>query len=287
MLVTAHTLAEIAGEPINDNMVSTAIGLQMAGADAGLDRPHRLAMYLGQLSHESAGWRHDREIWGPTAAQKRYEGRADLGNTHPGDGSKFRGRGSIQLTGRSNYTAFTAWARGMDRAAPDFTAAPDAVNSNPWEGLSPIWYWQAGNPTRQSLNRLADAGDYETVTRRINGGLNGYADRQARYARAALVLMGRSPADVMAYQRAAGLAPDGVAGAKTVAALHKALLSLPSVRFADAPNIKPVPIAALQSVLARLGLYTGGIDGIDGPRTQSALRAFIETRDEISAIQGE
>lgn len=233
MLVTAHTLAAIAGAPVNDNMVSTAIGLQMAGVGAGLEQPHRLAMFLGQLSHESMGWRYDREIWGPTAAQQRYEGRADLGNTQPGDGSRFRGRGPIQLTGRANYTAFTAWARGMDPKAPDFAANPDAVNSDPWEGLSPIWYWQNGNPTRQSLNKLADAGAYESLTRRINGGLNGYADRQKRYARAALVLMGRDPAGVREYQAAVGLAADGIAGPRTIASLHKALASMPPVRFTE------------------------------------------------------
>lgn len=240
MLITAHTLASVAGAPVNDNMVSTAIGLQMAGVGAGLEKPHRLAMFLGQLSHESMGWRYDREIWGPTAAQKRYEGRADLGNTKPGDGSKFRGRGPIQLTGRYNYTKFTNWARQMNRSAPDFTVNPEAVNSDPWEGLSPIWYWETGNPTGANLNRYADAGDYETVTRRINGGLNGYADRQARYARAALVLMGRNPDDLRGYQKAVGLFADGIAGRNTVASLHKALLSMPPVRFSE-PATRPTP----------------------------------------------
>ncbi|MDQ7262288.1 peptidoglycan-binding protein [Paracoccus sp. PS-1] len=259
MLVTAHTLAAIAGAPVNDNMVSTAIGLQMAGVGAGLERPHRLAMYLGQLSHESMGWRYDREIWGPTAAQKRYEGRADLGNTQPGDGSRFRGRGPIQITGRANYASFTAWARKLDRDAPDFVAIPDAVNSNPWEGLGPIWYWSVGNPDRASLNRYADAGNYEMLTRRINGGLNGYADRQARYARAALVLMGRNPADVKGFQKAVGIAADGVVGAKTVAALHGALASMPPIRFTDAP--KPAaaePSGFIAALLALLKSMFGG-----------------------------
>lgn len=240
MLVTADTLGRIAGASVNDNMVSTAIGLQMAGVGAGLNRPHRLAMFLGQLSHESMGWRYDREIWGPTAAQRRYEGRADLGNTQPGDGSRFRGRGPIQLTGRHNYTRFRAWARKMDAAAPDFVANPDAVNLDPWEGLSPVWFWEAGNPTGQSLNRFADAGDFETVTRRINGGLNGYADRQVRYARAALALLGRDPANIRGYQSTAGLTADGVVGPRTLAALHKALMALPVVSFTDAtPSTNP------------------------------------------------
>ena len=253
MLVTAQTLARIAGASINDNMVSTAIGLQMAGIGAGLERPHRLAMLLSQLSHESMGWRYDREIWGPTKAQARYEGRKDLGNSQPGDGSRFRGRGPIQITGRANYTAFTRWARRMDADAPDFTAIPDAVNSNPWEGLGPIWYWSEGNPTGRSLNRLADMGDFEGVTRKINGGLNGYADRQARYARAALVLIGRDPADLRGFQQACGLTADGIPGVRTLAKLHSALLAAGPVRFKDTvPGHDAVPAQPSGGLIAAI-----------------------------------
>ena len=86
MQITAQTLALLAGTNENDNMRSTLAGLQRGGVGAGLERPHRLAMYLGQLSHESAGWKYDREIWGPTEAQKRYDTRTDLGNTAAADG---------------------------------------------------------------------------------------------------------------------------------------------------------------------------------------------------------
>lgn len=251
MKITADTLALIAGTTANANMASTVLGLQRAGVGAGLERPHRLAMYLGQLAHESTGWRHDREIWGPTAAQKRYEGRKDLDNTQPGDGSRYRGRGPIQITGRANYASFTAWARRMDPAAPDFVADPEAVNTDPWEGLGPIWYWDVGNPTRQSLNRLADAGDYETVTLRINGGLNGYADRQARYGRAALVLLGRNPSDVKGFQRVVNLTADGVVGPRTIAALHSGLLAADPVRFNDVPA-PAAPAQGLGALLASI-----------------------------------
>ena len=262
MQITEQTLALIAGTGANDNMRSTVEGLKRGGVGAGLERPHRLAMYLGQLSHESAGWRHDREIWGPTAAQKRYEGRADLGNTQPGDGSRFRGRGPIQITGRANYAEFTAWARKMDRKAPDFTVTPDAVNTDPWEGLGPIWYWDTRN-----INTMADRGDYETVTRRINGGLNGYADRQQRYARAALVLMGRKAADVRGYQMAVGLTPDGIAGPVTLASMHKALLSMPPVSFgipvppSGGAQPTPAPLSPAQNPIAALFAWLNRIFG--------------------------
>ena len=269
MQITVETLARIAGASPNANMQSTILGLQMAGVGAGLERPHRLAMFLAQLAHESGSWRYDREIWGPTAAQNRYDTRTDLGNTaaKDGDGYLYRGRGPIQITGKSNYGQFTAWARKLSAAAPDFVRNPDAVNTDPWEGLGPIWYWDTRN-----LNRYADAGDFEQVTRRINGGLNGYADRQARYARAALVLMGRDPNGIKAYQAAVGLKADGIVGPVTVASLHRALTSMEPVRFADAarpvPKPNPAPargtpagggviavvVAAIAAVAAFIGL---------------------------------
>lgn len=259
MQVTAATLAAIAGSAENDNMRSTVEGLQRFGVGAGLERPARLAMYFGQLSHESMGWVFDREVWGPTEAQLRYEGRADLGNTQPGDGYRFRGRGPIQITGRANYAEFTAWARKMDPAAPDFVANPDAVNTDPWEGLGPIWYWDTRN-----INRLADAGDYEAVTRKINGGLNGYEDRKQRYGHAALALMGRNPRDIRGYQMAVGLTPDGIVGRNTIASLHTTLSGMQPVAFSrpkptvHPPLFKPEPVNPLSSFFAWLGGLFGG-----------------------------
>ena len=216
----------------------------MAGIGAGLNRPHRLAMYLGQLAHESGGWVYDREVWGDTAAQKRYEGRKDLGNTQPGDGYRYRGRGPIQITGRANTTDFRDWARKLDPAAPDFVANPDLINTDPWEGLGPIWYWD----TRQ-LNRYADQGDFLTVTKRINGGTSGLADRETRYTRAALVLLGYGPGDVRKFQTAAGLQADGIDGPKTRAALHHALLAQPLASFGDAPAAPEKTAAGLAAAI--------------------------------------
>lgn len=232
MQINADTLARVAGTSSNDNMQSTVAGLARAGIGAGLNRPHRLAHFLGQLAHESQGWKYDKEIWGPTAAQRRYDTRTDLGNTAAvdGDGFRYRGRGPIQITGRSNYAAFRDWARRMDPQAPDFVSDPDAVLSDPWEGLGPIWYWET-----RGLNVYADADNLRGITQGINGGTNGLADRQARYVRSALVLLGHPAGSVSSFQRAAGLTADGIAGPRTLAALHKALRAAQIVSFAAAP----------------------------------------------------
>lgn len=243
MQITAATLAAIAGRPANANMASTIAGLERAGVGAGLNRPHRLAQFLAQLAHEAMGWHYDREVWGPTAAQKRYDTRTDLGNTAAldGDGFLYRGRGPIQITGKSNYRQFRDWCRRLDPSAPDFVANPDAVLTDPWEGLGPIWFWQT-----RDLNRFADVGDLLAVSNGINGGTNGLADRQAQYARSGLVLLGF--ATLKKFQSHAGLKADGIAGPATRAAIHAALAKRPLVTFGNArpapkPTVKPAPYA--------------------------------------------
>jgi len=139
----------------------------------------RMAAFLAQISHESGRLRYVREIWGPTPAQVRYEGRADLGNSQPGDGKRFMGRGLIQVTGRFNYRALTAALRLVNAKCPDFERQPEALELPEWAALSAAWYWHS-----RGLSKLADAGDFERITRKINGGLNGQADRLALYGAA-------------------------------------------------------------------------------------------------------
>ena len=170
-----------------------------------------MAQFLAQVMHESGGLRYVREIWGPTKAQKGYEGRADLGNVKPGDGKRFMGRDVIQVTGRANYRALSKWA-GFD-----FEAKPEALESPEWLGIGAIWYFL----TRKGLLDYARAGNIEMVTRRVNGGLNGYQDRLRWYDDCALKLLGFGT--VRDFQKSAGLVVDGISGPKTRAALHEAL----------------------------------------------------------------
>jgi putative chitinase len=182
-----------------------------------LNQPQVLAQFLAQVMHESGGLRYVREIWGPTKAQARYEGRKDLGNTRPGDGKRFMGRDVIQVTGRSNYRQLTAWVRETFGKGPDFEAKPELLESPEWLGIGAIWYFL----TRNGLIGYAAAGNIEMVTRRVNGGLNGYADRLRWYDDCALKLLGFDT--VAAFQKSAGLTVDGISGPKTRAALHEAL----------------------------------------------------------------
>lgn len=147
--------------------------LNAAMDEAQITTPLRQAAFLAQLAHESGHLRY----WEELADGKAYEGRVDLGNTQKGDGPRYKGRGPIQLTGRKNYRAAGA-ALGLDlEDVPEHALKPDV-------GFRVAgWYW-----TTRGLNALADKRDFDRITRRINGGLNGKADRDALYARACLAL---------------------------------------------------------------------------------------------------
>lgn len=184
----------------------------------GIDTPARVAGFLSQVGHESGGLgtlqeslnyrvealmglfgRH--RITEPEAMMYgRIEGkqpanqealanllyggdfgRKNLGNTEPGDGWKFRGRGLKQLTGRSNYDR-CGQALGLDLvASPDLLVQPEAA------ALSAAWFWKANN-----LNELADKADVAAMTKRINGGAIGLDQRKALYA-AAMSAAGGGP----------------------------------------------------------------------------------------------
>lgn len=139
----------------------------------------RIAMWCAQIGHESGGLYYTEEI----ASGAAYEGRADLGNTQPGDGVRFKGRSWIQITGRSNYTRLSLWAhsKGLVPTSTYFVDHPERLAADEYAGLGAAWYWVVARP---DINALADRRDLETVTRRINGGTNGLADRRERYNRA-------------------------------------------------------------------------------------------------------
>lgn len=137
---------------------------------------NRTAMFMAQVGEESGGLKWMEEI----ADGSEYEGRADLGNTQPGDGPRFKGRGPIQITGRNNYTQLSQWAfdKGLVPSPTFFVDDPAALSNDQYGFLGPTWYWTVARP---NLNALADNGDVQGATQAVNGGLNGLADRQARW----------------------------------------------------------------------------------------------------------
>lgn len=125
----------------------------------------RISHFMAQCAHECDNFRTMEEY----ASGEAYEGRAALGNVQPGDGVRYKGRGIIQLTGRRNYRTYGA-ALGLDlENNPELAAVPENAVKIACE------YWK-----RNDLNTLADADNLEAITRRINGGLNGFADRQTK-----------------------------------------------------------------------------------------------------------
>jgi len=144
--------------------------LNSAMRSGGITTRRRQCAFLAQVGHESGSLRYMEEI----ASGAAYEGRRDLGNTQPGDGVRYKGRGPIQITGRANYQA-AGQALGLD------------LINNPTQAATPqvgfrlaVWFWNS-----RGLNSYADQGTqsaFDTITRRINGGTNGKSDRDSRWA---------------------------------------------------------------------------------------------------------
>lgn len=188
-LTFGHPMPQPNGDAVK--VLATAIGVTevraaelLGGIRQGLiasecTNINRIAMWLAQMGHESAGFKATEEY----ASGSDYEGRLDLGNTQRGDGVRFKGRSWVQITGRHNYTQLSKWAhgKGIVPTPTFFVDNPTRLAEVQYAGLGPAWYWTVARP---DINRLSDNGDIVTVTYRINGGQNGIADRRERYRRA-------------------------------------------------------------------------------------------------------
>lgn len=146
--------------------------LNLAMEKFEINTPRRQAAFLAQLAHESGSLKYVEEI----ASGEAYEGREDLGNTEPGDGKRFKGRGLIQITGRTNY-------HDVGRALNfDFVKEPEKMELPVSAAMVSAWFWK-----ERGLNRLADIDAFLKISIRINGankktGLpNGWEDRQKHW----------------------------------------------------------------------------------------------------------
>ena len=161
----------------------------------------RIAAFIAQVGHESGhltrlvenlnysadalcrNWPSRFSVELASAVARKSEQIANIaygnrmGNSVPGDGWKYRGRGLIQITGKNNYRA-CGEALGLD-----LIMQPELLEKPQYACMSAAWFWATNG-----LNSLADAGKFDVITQRINGGQNGSADRQALYGRALKVL---------------------------------------------------------------------------------------------------
>jgi len=220
----------------------------------------RIAHFLSQACHESDGFCTTEEY----ASGAAYEGRADLGNTQPGDGHRFKGRGLFQLTGRANYRSFGP-AVGLDLVANP-AAAADPLNSL----AIACEYWK-----RKNLNRFADNDDIVTITKRINGGLNGIESRRAYLAKAKTVLAGAHAAATTGHETTAMPVLRRGSKGEAVANLQSRLIAAGYRITRDGDFGAGTERAVLQFQAAR----KKRADGIVGPETWTALLETAQMED--------
>lgn len=157
--------------------------LNAAMAHRQINTPKRQAAFLAQVGHESGQLQYVRELGGDQYLSKYDTGNlaAKLGNTPiaDGDGQRYRGRGLIQVTGHDNYLRCSLALFGDER----LLRTPELLELPQWAAESAAWFWSVNG-----LNALADQSEFNTITRRINGGLNGLQDRLELWGRARAVL---------------------------------------------------------------------------------------------------
>jgi putative chitinase len=200
----------------------------------------RVCHFIAQAAHEAASFRTLKEY----ASGAAYEGRKDLGNVKAGDGVRYKGRGIFQLTGRANYKTIGA------KLGFDLENNPELAESPEVSVLTALEYWKSRN-----LNGLADRDQVELITRRINGGLNGFEDRKKYLERAKKFV----PKDF-------SFVPPPPAPADPVNPI------VPPIVVAKRGDKSPY-IADLQNMLIKKGAKITA-DGDFGPRTEQAVRDF-------------
>jgi putative chitinase len=227
-----------------------------------INSPLRIAHFLGQTAQESDGYCTTQEY----ADGSEYEGRKDLGNTQPGDGKRYKGRGLIQLTGRVNYAKYGTVLKLPLEANPEMAAQPALSLTVACE------YWKD-----HGLNAFADNDDIVTITQRINGGQHGIDDRRAYLAKAKAVLAGIVGPLVAAAPGGAGSSPapaavgSGPSGAGAPAAAGGSA-SMPAA--AAGPGVgggAPLDLAAVAA--AGIPVLRRGASGNDVVRLQQFLNA--------------
>lgn len=228
-------------------------------ANFQINTPLRVAHFLAQVTHECAAFVTTEEF----ASGQAYEGRADLGNTHPGDGRRYKGRGLIQLTGRFNYRKFGAKLNLPLEANPETAAQPALSLTVACE------YWKD-----RGLNAFADKDDIITITKLINGkAMHGLQERKNYLVKAKAALVGVSmPAAGGSAPKGPGPTTGGTAGTPA-----SAPLDLGAIAAADDPLLKRGAsgddVLRLQGFLTAKG-FTVDINGDFDADTETAVIGF-------------
>jgi predicted chitinase len=236
--------------------------LVAAMREFGITTLRRAQMFLAQLAHESGQLRYMEEI----ASGAAYEGRRDLGNTQPGDGRRFKGRGPIQLTGRANYRTYGKLL-GIDlERHPERAADPDV-------GFRiAALYWK-----RAGCNALADKGTlaaFKAVTKKINGGYNGLDDRIRHWERAKKAIARLD--DTAATGPSAALRP--------LAAEAGADSGSSPLESAPVPVVDAVPVVEVAAVAAAPEPVPGG--GPDDPTVRVTAKKSTIAGEMVAGITG-
>lgn len=164
MVITESQVRRIMPSAPSDRVKEFVKSFNDWSDEFGINTPLRAAHYIAQVAHETGQLKWLEEL----ASGKAYEGRRDLGNTQPGDGVRFKGRGLLQTTGRANYQAYA----NSQYCNGDLMAHPEWLAKFPGAQKSSMFFW-----LKKGLSALADNDDCRGVTKRINGGYNGYAQR--------------------------------------------------------------------------------------------------------------
>lgn len=212
-------------KPILSNPSEGESAVRAAAAKYGITDPTELNALLAQVAHESGDYKYLTELGGRKYFDK-YEGRRDLGNTQPGDGYKYRGRGYIQLTGRDNYTAFSKFS-GID-----VVNNPDLVSTPSVGAEAALWFWQ-----KRVKPKIRDFNDVKAVTQIVNGGQNGIADRTQKFQ----TLMASSTSNQSSPSTALAAAPSSSIPAGTQIA--SASSEVTAARYAGRAQMRQQPPA--------------------------------------------
>jgi len=238
MVITAELLKSIAA-PKGKSIIIADVAKYLSEymVEYGVDNYLRVCHFLAQATHECDGYNTLREYWGPTPAQRRYEGRKDLGNTVKGDGKRYMGRGIFQITGRYNYRLYG------NKLGIDLENNPELAEDPKTSVLIALEYWRT-----KGLSAIADKDDVVLITKRINGGSNGLFDRR-QY-----------------LEKAKKLVPQDIAAP---VAVEVAPLNIVMAKFGDDSDY----VADLQNMLIRKGASIVA-DGKFGKKTEEAVSDF-------------